>query len=99
MSDIFTRRKRSEVMARIRGSGNGSTELLLIAVFRTHGITGWRRKAAVFGKPDFVLPKQRLAVLWTGVVPARLRRPVLSPHSGSELAWLPDPRHATQGQR
>lgn len=57
MPDVFTKAKRSEVMSRIRGSGNKDTELRLIALFREHGITGWRRKARVFGKPDFVFPK------------------------------------------
>jgi DNA mismatch endonuclease, patch repair protein len=45
MPDIFTQAKRSEVMSRIRGSGNRDTELRLMALFREHGITGWRRKA------------------------------------------------------
>jgi DNA mismatch endonuclease, patch repair protein len=49
-------------MTRIRGSGNKDTELRLIALFREHGITGWRRKAWVFGAPDFVFPKARVAV-------------------------------------
>ena len=53
-------------MARIRGSGNKATELRLMAIFKAHGITGWRRKAAVFGKPDFVFPKQKLAVFVDG---------------------------------
>ena len=43
MSDIFTKAKRSEVMSRIRGTGNKGTELRLIQIFRAHGITGWRR--------------------------------------------------------
>lgn len=43
MSDIFTKVKRSYVMARIRSTGNKATELRLIQVFRASGITGWRR--------------------------------------------------------
>lgn len=46
--DVFTAEKRSEVMSRIRGSGNKATELRLIRVFRANGITGWRRP----GRPD-----------------------------------------------
>lgn len=61
MTDIFTKAKRSEVMSRIRGSGNRDTELRLMGLFREHGFTGWRRKARVFGKPDFVFPKARVA--------------------------------------
>jgi len=53
-------------MSRIRGSGNKETELKLIKIFGLHGVTGWRRKAPVFGKPDFVFPTLRLAVFVDG---------------------------------
>lgn len=53
-------------MSRIRGHGNKDTELALIKFFRRHQITGWRRKQAVFGKPDFVFLKLRLAVFVDG---------------------------------
>lgn len=66
MPDIFTKRKRSDVMSRIRSTGNKGTELRLIQVFRTNSITGWRRKSGLPGKPDFVFPKQRLAVFVDG---------------------------------
>ena len=66
MPDIFTKAKRSEVMSRIRSRGNKDTELALMQVFRAHGITGWRRHQAVFGKPDFVFPKLRLALFVDG---------------------------------
>ena len=66
MSDIFTKAKRSEVMSRIRSQGNRATELRLIALMRAHGITGWRRKAPLFGKPDFVFRGARLAVFVDG---------------------------------
>ncbi|RME92823.1 MAG: very short patch repair endonuclease [Verrucomicrobia bacterium] len=66
MADVFTKEKRSEVMSRIRGSGNKDTELALIAVFRRHGITGWRRNQPVYGKPDFVFPRLRVAVFVDG---------------------------------
>ena len=66
MPDIFTKAKRSEVMSRIRSRGNKDTELALMRVFRAQGITGWRRHQAVFGKPDFVFPKLRLALFVDG---------------------------------
>jgi len=44
MADIFTKKKRSEVMSRIRSTGNKNTELALAAMFRAEGITGWRRQ-------------------------------------------------------
>ena len=66
MPDVFSKAKRSEVMSHIRGHGNKDTELALVRVFRQHRVTGWRRHQAVFGKPDFVFPKLRLAVFVDG---------------------------------
>lgn len=66
MADVFTVAKRSAVMALIRSRGNRATELRLIALMRENGITGWRRNAPVFGKPDFVFPKLRLAMFVDG---------------------------------
>ena len=66
MADVFTKQKRSEVMAAIRSRGNKDTELRLAAIFRAHGITGWRRHRPVFGKPDFVFPAARVAVFVDG---------------------------------
>jgi len=43
MADVFSKTKRSQVMAAIRSKGNKDTELRLAAIFRAHGITGWRR--------------------------------------------------------
>ncbi len=66
MPDIFTKAKRSEVMSLIRSRGNRGTELRLIALMRAHGITGWRRNAPLFGKPDFVFRAAKLAVFVDG---------------------------------
>ncbi len=52
MTDVFTKTKRSAVMALIRGAGNRDTELRLIALLRAHGITGWRRGALLQWKVD-----------------------------------------------
>lgn len=65
-TDVFSQAKRSDVMSRIRGSGNKATELKLIQVFRANGITGWRRGSKLPGKPDFVFPKLRTAVFVDG---------------------------------
>jgi DNA mismatch endonuclease (patch repair protein) len=35
-------------------------------LFRQHGITGWRRNQKVFGKPDFIFRKIRLALFVDG---------------------------------
>jgi len=66
MADVFTKAKRSEVMSRIRGSGNKETELALIKLFHKNKITGWRRRYPLFGKPDFVFPKYNLVVFVDG---------------------------------
>ena len=66
MPDVFTKAKRSDVMSRIRSRGNRDTELRLIALMREHGITGWRRNAPLFGKPDFVFRAAKFAVFVDG---------------------------------
>jgi len=38
----------------------------LMRLFRRQGITGWRRHPPVFGKPDFVFPRLKLAVFVDG---------------------------------
>lgn len=53
-------------MSLIRGHGNKATELAMIRIFKANGITGWRRHRPVFGKPDFVFPKLRLALFVDG---------------------------------
>ena len=66
MADVFSKSKRSEVMSRIRAQGNKATELALISFLRLYGITGWRRRQPLFGKPDFVFRKQKVAVFVDG---------------------------------
>src|SRR5579862_5643579 len=66
MTDVFSAAKRSEIMARVRGRGNKATEMALAAFFRRHGIAGWRRHVQVFGNPDFVFAKSRVAVFVDG---------------------------------
>jgi DNA mismatch endonuclease, patch repair protein len=84
MTDIFTCEKRSAVMSSIRSGGNRDTELQMIVLFRAHHIRGWRRNASVFGKPDFVFPKQRVAVFVDGCFWHR--------HSGCKLSYTPKSR-------
>jgi DNA mismatch endonuclease, patch repair protein len=66
MADVFSRSRRSEIMARVKGHGNFATELRLIGIFRAHGIKGWRRGLPMPGKPDFVFPSARLVVFVDG---------------------------------
>ena len=66
MADIYPKAKRSEVMSQVRGTGNRSTELRLIEFLQAASISGWRRNQLLFGRPDFVFPKHRIAVFVDG---------------------------------
>lgn len=66
MPDVYDKAKRSEVMSRIRGHGNKGTELALMRLFRFNRINCWRRRQPVFGRPDFVFPRLRVAVFVDG---------------------------------
>lgn len=56
----------------------------MIALFRTFGITGWRRQQNVFGKPDFIFPKQQLALFVDGCFWHR--------HGGCKFSYTPKSR-------
>jgi DNA mismatch endonuclease (patch repair protein) len=84
MADVFERAKRSAVMSRIRASGNKDTELLMMELLRAHRIRGWRRSAALFGKPDFVFYRERIAVFVDGCFWHR--------HPGCKFSYTPKSR-------
>lgn len=65
--DVFTKKKRSQVMAAIRDRHNKSTERTFAALLRSRRISGWKLHSAnVFGKPDFYFNQLRLAVFVDG---------------------------------
>jgi DNA mismatch endonuclease (patch repair protein) len=66
VADVFTQKKRSQVMAAIRSRGNKDTELKLATIMRSAGISGWRRHQPVLGRPDFVFRRFRLAIFVDG---------------------------------
>ena len=66
MADIFDKQQRSQIMRKVKSSGNKSTELRLISVFKENNISGWRRNYAVKGHPDFVFLKMKIAVFVDG---------------------------------
>jgi len=53
-------------MSRIRSHGNAATELRFIRLVKSSGITGWRRRYRIHGRPDFVFLKLRVAVFVDG---------------------------------
>jgi len=66
MADVFTKKKRSEVMGKICSAGNKETETALVELFRRHKVKGWRRNARLIGKPDFIFRESRVAVFVDG---------------------------------
>jgi len=66
MTDTFSKQERSEIMRAVKSKGNKSTEVKLVQIFKERGIKGWRRNYKIFGKPDFVFPKFRIAVFVDG---------------------------------
>ena len=70
-------------MAKVRGRGNASTELVLVSLFRANRVVGWRRHAKLPGRPDFIFRALRLAIFvdgdfWHGN-PARYKTPKTNP--------------------
>ena len=57
---------RGQLMSRVRSTGNQTTEKRMVAVLRKARLTGWRRHQPLFGRPDFVWPKARVAVFVDG---------------------------------
>lgn len=87
MADVFSQTKRSEVMSRIRGSGNRDTELRMIALLRAHRITGWRRGVSLFGKPDFVFRRERVVIFVDGCFWHGCLKPKHAPLPKTRAEW------------
>jgi DNA mismatch endonuclease (patch repair protein) len=66
MTDNLSKTQRSYCMSHVHGWGNKRTELVLVAVLRRGGVTGWRRHQPLFGRPDFVFRRQRVVVFVDG---------------------------------
>lgn len=66
MVDTFSKTERSRIMSRVKSKNNKSTELGFISIIKEKNITGWRRNYPLIGKPDFVFPKQRVAIFIDG---------------------------------
>jgi DNA mismatch endonuclease (patch repair protein) len=64
--DTFSKKKRSEIMSKVKSSGNRSTEIKMIDFFKKYGIKGWRRNSSITGKPDFIFPKAKIALFIDG---------------------------------
>ena len=58
--------RRDQLMARVRSTGNKTTELRLATLLRQARISGWRRHQRLPGKPDFVWRTAKVAVFVDG---------------------------------
>jgi DNA mismatch endonuclease (patch repair protein) len=88
MADVYSRERRSAIMAAVRSKGNASTEQRLVRLLRAHGIVGWRRGVSLHGSPDFVFRAAKLALFvdgcfWHGC-PRHSSMPV-----NNRAYWLP----------
>ena len=66
MADTCTVKERSELMARVRGRRNETTELRFVRLLRGHHVKGWRRHLPLLGRPDFTFRDERLVVFVDG---------------------------------
>jgi DNA mismatch endonuclease (patch repair protein) len=65
--DVFSKAKRSQVMAAIRHRGNRSTERIFAAMLRRLRISGWKLHCSCIpGRPDFYFPERKTAVFVDG---------------------------------
>lgn len=67
MTDSLTKAERSRLMARVRGTGNRSTEGVVEATLRSEKIWGWRKHPKnIIGNPDFYFELYKLAIFVDG---------------------------------
>jgi DNA mismatch endonuclease (patch repair protein) len=87
MADVFSKRKRSQIMAAIRARGNRETELKLASILRVAKISGWRRHQPLPGRPDFVFRRHRIAIIVDGCFWHGCRWHCRMPHTNREY-WM-----------
>lgn len=66
MADVFSKKKRSAIMSNVKGRGNEATELRLVRILRAGHISGWRRGVPLYGNPDFVFRREKVALFVDG---------------------------------
>ena len=87
MADTFTKEVRSNIMRAVKSKGNKSTEGKLINLFKEKKLKGWRRNYPIFGKPDFVFQKSKVAVFADGCFWHGHNCRNISPKSNAEY-WM-----------
>lgn len=67
MVDFLSSEKRSELMSRVRSSGNSTTEMAMVWAMRVARISGWRRHMRLLSfRPDFVFRREKVVVFVDG---------------------------------
>ena len=64
--DVFSKIKRSKIMASVKSRDAKSTELKFLSLLKERNIVGWRRNYPLIGKPDFAFSRLRIAVFIDG---------------------------------
>lgn len=64
--DKLSQAERSALMAKVRSTGNRSTEVRVEMALIDAGLTGWEKHPQLPGKPDFYFPGQALVVFVDG---------------------------------
>ena len=88
MADFLSLKDRSLLMSRIKSSANESTELRTVQALRSAGLSGWRRRVALPGKPDFVWHREKVALFVDGCFWHGCPRHGHVPHS-RKAYWVP----------
>lgn len=65
MADVFSKKKRSDIMSRIRSKNTG-IEKTVFSYLRKHGIYFYKHYDKIPGKPDIALPSKKIAVFVNG---------------------------------
>ena len=86
MTDTFSKKERSYIMSRIR-SKNTKPEIRLSKELRKSGIKGFRMHVNVFGTPDIVFPKQKIAIFVDGCFWHKCPKHYTQPESNKKF-WL-----------
>ena len=82
---MFSKKKRSKIMSRIRSTGNRSTELRLRACLVRRGLRGWTvHQSDLPGVPDFVFRRKKVVVFVDGCFWHGCRMCFIAPKSHQE---------------
>lgn len=65
MVDVFSKKKRSEIMSKVRSS-NTTPEIVIKKLLKKQNIVFEMYSKDIFGKPDFVFRKEKLAIFIDG---------------------------------